>query len=68
MHVATETEDCEKQKRQTRSRGDRGYKRKDSDAISKPSSAVTEEQVKSKATYPLPPTEIHDGRLFRKVG
>jgi hypothetical protein len=22
----------------------------------------------SKLRYPLPPTEIHDGRLFRKVG
>jgi hypothetical protein len=27
-----------------------------------------EHPAKVKSAYPLPPTEIHDGRLFRKVG
>jgi CCR4-NOT transcriptional regulation complex NOT5 subunit len=27
-----------------------------------------ERPAKVKSAYPLPPTEIHDGRLFRKVG
>jgi hypothetical protein len=27
-----------------------------------------EHQTKSTIEYPLPPTEIHDGLLFRKVG
>jgi len=68
MHTAIETEDHEEQKRQTGNGVDRSYERKDSYSVSKPSSAATEEQGKSKPIYPLPPTEIHDGRLFRKVG
>jgi hypothetical protein len=68
MHTAIETKKHEEQKLQSKSSLAHGDTQKDGDCMLRVGLAGNEEQAKLKTRYPLPPTEIHDGRLFRKVG
>jgi hypothetical protein len=68
MQAAIETKKHEDEKQQEENNPQEKDVQDTNHDVLQPSPTVTKEQAKSRTKYPLPPTEIHDGRLFRKVG